>query len=154
MVEGLGLPKNAVQNQSLLTSEWTAKVFLRHFEFYHFIPFSTQSCGMLIVQRAGGASEITLQRWRLCYAQRASRFNARCPELWLIAPGCCCNTLSALVKRFEAQRARSLLRYTDLCCRGVNVKGLLFFCFVLLPFFHHHKQDIVRPCLIFKITCF
>lgn len=98
MVEGLGLPKNAVRNRSLLTSEWTAKVFPRHFEFYHFIPFSTQSCGMLIVQRAGGASEITLQRWRLCYAQRASRFNARCPELWLIAPGL------LLLQHFECTR--------------------------------------------------
>lgn len=105
--------------------EWTAKVFPGHFEFYHFIPLSTQPCGMLIARRAGGASEITLQRWRLCYAQRASRFNARCPELWLIAPGCCCNTSSALVKPFEAQRARSLLWYTDLRCRGANVEGLL-----------------------------
>lgn len=127
MVEGLGLPKNTMQNRSLLTSEWTAKVFPGHFEFYHFIPLSTQPCGMLIARRAGGASEITLQRWRLCYAQRASRFNARCPELWLIAPGCCCNTSSALVKPFEAQRARSLLRYTDLRCRGANVEGLLIF---------------------------
>lgn len=128
-VEGLGLPKNTMQNRSLLTSEWTAKVFPGHFEFYHFIPLSTQPCGMLIARRAGGASEITLQRWRLRYAQRASRFNARCPELWLIAPGRCCNTSSALVKPFEAQRTRSLLRYTDLRCRGANVEGLVFFFF-------------------------
>lgn len=71
MVEGCGLPKNTRQNRSRPTLEWTAKVFLRHFEFYHFIPLSTQPCGMLIVQRAGGAGEITLQRWRLCYAQRS-----------------------------------------------------------------------------------
>lgn len=151
MVEGLGLPKNTTQNRSLLTSEWTAKVFPGHFEFYHFIPLSTQPCGMLIARRAGGASEITLQRWRLCYAQRASRFNARCPELWLIAPGCCCNTSSALVKRFEAQRARSLHWYTDLRCRGANVEGLLIF--FISFFFYHHKQEIVEPRLIFKITC-
>lgn len=130
--------------------EWTAKVFPGHFEFYHFIPLSTQPCGMLIARRAGGASEITLQRWRLCYAQRASRFNARCPELWLIAPGCCCNTSSALVKPFEAQRARSLLWYTDLRCRGANVEGLLIFKKKNL--FSHHKQEIVQPRLIFKIS--
>lgn len=132
---GLGLPTNVMRNLSLLTSGWTAKVFPGHFEFYRFIPFSAQSCGMLIAQRAGGASEITLQRWRPCYAQRARRFNARCPELWLIAPGCCCNTSSALVKRFEAQGARSLLQYTDVLLSGSRRQGpFLFFIFFLSVF--------------------
>lgn len=36
MVEGLGPPTKAMRNRRLLTSEWTAKVFPGHFDFYRF----------------------------------------------------------------------------------------------------------------------
>lgn len=93
---------------------------------YQFIPLSAQSWGMLIMRRAGGAIEITLQRWGLYYVQRASQFNACCSELWLITPGCC-STPEVHLWNVLKRTAHSPVQYTDLCCWEMNTGA---------PFFH------------------
>lgn len=110
---------------------------------YQFIPLCAQSWGMLIMRRAGGAIEITLQRWGLYYVQRASQFNACCSELWLITPGCC-STPEVHLWNVLKHTTHSPVQYTDLCCWEMNTEP---------PFFSHRELKILPLCCTFRITC-